>query len=245
MFAPHAFDPNHLLSLLGRPDCPQLLDVCLAQDFAEDPRVIPTATRISHDQISDAPVHGEVVVVCQKGLKLSQGAAARLRNRGVEAGFLVGGVSAWKQSGMPLIAATDLESAQLWVTGHRPNPNTLAAIWVVKRFICRTAEFMFVEPDQVDLVAQNFAAQTINQTGFEDLIDQFSLTLPALDKMAGLLRTRSSDAETAGLNAVLVGLALQHTEDLQLMDAALSLFDTIYRWAQDTASQPPKAQIHA
>jgi len=34
--------------LIGTPDCPIIIDICIDDDFKEDPRLIPTARRHSH-----------------------------------------------------------------------------------------------------------------------------------------------------------------------------------------------------
>ena len=39
---------NDLIRMLGTPDAPAIIDVCLPEDHACDPRVIPGARRMSH-----------------------------------------------------------------------------------------------------------------------------------------------------------------------------------------------------
>ena len=72
----------------------------------------PTSFRHPHTDLAAlAPILAgadAVVIVCQKGLKLSQGAAAILRTRGVAAGYLEGGVLGWAAAGEPLIPADKL-----------------------------------------------------------------------------------------------------------------------------------------
>ena len=68
-----------LARLLGTPDCPVILDVRIDEDFDDDPRFIPGATRVPFRDVGDLvdQIAGRsVVVTCQKGLKLSQGAGA-------------------------------------------------------------------------------------------------------------------------------------------------------------------------
>ena len=52
-----------------------------------------------------------VVVVCQKGQKLSEGTAAWLRHGGIEAQTLEGGFEAWKKAGEPLVRTENCRSA--------------------------------------------------------------------------------------------------------------------------------------
>ena len=67
--------PMQLMRLIGTPTAPTIVDVCTDDDFAEDPRLIPTSIRAAHRdmpsllaRLGDSPV----VVACQKGKKLSQ-----------------------------------------------------------------------------------------------------------------------------------------------------------------------------
>ena len=72
--------PAQSFRLIGTPEAPVVIDVRIAEDIAALPRLIPTSRLISHDQIAtltDPP--GRAVVVCTKGRKLSEGAAAWLR----------------------------------------------------------------------------------------------------------------------------------------------------------------------
>ena len=95
MPALNAISPDKLVRLIGRPDAPTLIDVSTDEDFAGDPRLIPGAVRRSHTTVADwAPAfagsHRPAVVICQKGLKLSQGVAAWLRHEGIAADAVEG-----------------------------------------------------------------------------------------------------------------------------------------------------------
>ena len=71
-----------LSRLVGLPGAPALVDVRSDEDYAADPRLIPSSRRRA---FRDAPAWAEayrgrsVVVVCRQGHALSQGAAAWLR----------------------------------------------------------------------------------------------------------------------------------------------------------------------
>ena len=99
MPSPTEITATQLNRLIGTPDAPVLVDVCVDEDFNEDPRLIPGAFRHAFDTIADiAPklADRKVVVYCHKGLKLSQGAAAMLRTCGVMAETLQGGIVGWR-----------------------------------------------------------------------------------------------------------------------------------------------------
>ena len=69
-----------------------LLDVRSAEEFAEGS--IPGARNVLPDRLRDevVPRNALVVTVCNHGGPRSQGAAKSLRERGIDARFLVGGV---------------------------------------------------------------------------------------------------------------------------------------------------------
>ena len=68
-----------LANLIGTPDCPVVIDVRTADDFARDSRLLPASVRRSHEQVeawSPEFTNRSVVAACNRGQKLSQGAAA-------------------------------------------------------------------------------------------------------------------------------------------------------------------------
>ena len=190
-----------LRGLIGAPDAPVIVDVCIDEDFDADPRLIPTAFRWPHDRIADlAPSLGGrgAVVVCQKGLKLSQGAAALLRSAGAPAVALEGGVFAWRDAGAPYIPAAAMparhgDGATRWVAPSGPDLATVAALWLIRRFVDRDARFLFVAPDQIAAVADRFAARALPAADpMPALLRDLALATPALDRLAAHGRERKS-----------------------------------------------------
>jgi len=71
-----------LSRLVGLPDAPVLVDVRIDEDYDADPRLLPASSRRDFKAVSTwaAEFAGRhVVVICQRGQKLSQGVAAWLR----------------------------------------------------------------------------------------------------------------------------------------------------------------------
>ena len=104
MPSPHVITPSQLARRIGLPDAPVLIDVRMPEDAAADPRSLPGSRRAAHDDVADWAEGWrgrEVVVICQKGLKLSHGVAAWLRHHGAEAETLEGGFQAWAEAGLP------------------------------------------------------------------------------------------------------------------------------------------------
>ncbi|MDB5503143.1 MAG: hypothetical protein JWR89_3045, partial [Tardiphaga sp.] len=102
---------DKLSRLIGTPTTPVLIDVRTDEDFAADPRIIPGALRRPYVTVADwakSFTGRSVIVVCQKGLKLSEGVAAWLRHAGVPAETLDGGFEAWKAAKLPAVPVAKL-----------------------------------------------------------------------------------------------------------------------------------------
>lgn len=246
---------TQLSRLIGLPDSPAILDVRVEEDFKLDPRLVPTAIRARHDQVVSLCAQigpRPIVVLCQRGKKLSEGAAALLRSNGMTAEVLEGGWSAWTAADLPAIPATALPlggTSSLWVTRHRPKIDRIACPWLIRRFIDPTAQFLFVAPNEVHAVAENFAAIPFDIEGvpyshrgelctFDALLDDFGLRTQALDRLSVVVRGADTDRhdiapQSAGLLALSVGLSRQYRDDLTQLAAGMALYDAFYRWARD------------
>jgi rhodanese-related sulfurtransferase len=247
--------PPQLMRLLGTPEAPVLIDVISDDDFNLDPRLIPSARRHSPDQMQQLlpELTGHrVVVVCQKGKKFSHGAAALLRNHGIAAEVLAGGNWAWRDAGLPLVPVASLpqpHSGGLWVTRHRPKIDRIACPWLIRRFVDPMAQFLFVPPTEVSAVADKFSATPfdIENTfwshrgplcSFDVMIEEFCLITPALTRLATVIRAADTNRpelapQAAGLLALSVGLSRQYKNDVDQLEAAMPLYDALYRWARD------------
>jgi rhodanese-related sulfurtransferase len=120
----NSISSEKLSRLIGTPSAPALVDVRIEEDFATDPRLIPGATRRSHLDVQEwaGGLAGQsVVVICQKGQKLSEGTAAWLRHGGIVAEILEGGHLAWREADLPTMPADkipkrDGRGRTVWVT---------------------------------------------------------------------------------------------------------------------------------
>jgi rhodanese-related sulfurtransferase len=246
---------------LGRPDAPLVLDVRTEEDAAKDTRRLPLSRRAGHlDAAGLAPgLQGrEVAVVCERGRKLSEGAAAWLRVQGVNARALEGGFRGWAEAGLPLLnpgalPSRDASGRSVWVTRARPKVDRIACPWLIRRFVDPEAVFLFVAPDEVAAVAERFGAIPFDVEGvfwshrgplcsFDVMIAEFGLSLPALDHLARIVRGADTAAmelapECAGLLAASLGLSRMFEDDLAQLDAGLALYDAFWRWCREAAGE--------
>jgi len=258
MASPTEITPAQLARLIATPDCPRIIDMRIDADFDDDPRLIPGASRWPHSQTDALPDGRKYILYCQKGLKLSQGAAALLRTRGITAETLIGGQFAWRDAGLPMITARalpprDLQGRTLWVTRQRPKIDRIACPWLIRRFIDPTARFLFVAPSEVFSVADKFNATAFDiedtlfshrgeTCTFDTLLDEFSLSTPALSRLATIIRGADTNRhdlapESAGLLAASLGLSRMYRDDQRQLDAGLALYDAFYRWARDATDE--------
>ena len=257
MPSPNQITTAQLSRLIGTPDCPVLIDVCIDEDFNDDPRLIPTAIRHTFTDIASlAPslLGKRVVVICQKGKKISEGSAAVLRAHGVAAEVLEGGIFAWRDADLPMVPAINIPARNsagqtVWVTRHRPKIDRIACPWLIRRFIDPNAQFLFVAPKEVQLVAEKFNATPFDieatfwshreeHCTFDTMIEEWKLENEALSRLATIVRGADTDRhdlapEAAGLMAASLGLSRMFKDDLAQLDAGMVLYDAFYHWARD------------
>ena len=97
---------SQLARLVGLPTSPVVIDVRTDEDTNADPRFLPGSIRRNALTAADwaRDFSGrDVVVVCQKGKKLSQGVTAWLLHEGVRAETFEGGLEAWRAAGGLLV----------------------------------------------------------------------------------------------------------------------------------------------
>ncbi len=261
MPAPNEITVTQLARLVGTPAAPVIVDLRTDEDFAADPDLVPTAFRHPFDAIADlVPRLADlpVVVYCQKGRKLSQGAMAILRTHGVAAEVLEGGHFAWRDSGemrVPAASLTprDASGSTVWVTRHRPKIDRMACPWLIRRFVDPAARFLFVPPADVLMVAERFSATPFDveevfwshrgeRCTFDTMLDEFGLDSAPLARLATIVRGADTNRldlapQSAGLLAASLGLSRMYRDDIAQIEAGMLLYDAFYRWARDASDE--------
>ncbi len=252
---------DKLSRLIGTANAPMLVDVRIDDDFKADPHLIPGAVRQSHRDVQDwaSGFTGQsVVVICQKGEKLSEGTAAWLRHNRIAAESLEGGHVGWKQAALPTVPADkiprrDRRGRTVWVTRSRPKIDRIACPWLIRRFIDPAAVFLFVAPAEVGAVADRFEATPFDVENvfwshrgelctFDVMVQEFGLSTPALDRLATMVRAADTarlelSPEAPGLLAASLGLSRMYDDDLEQLSAGMLLYDAFYRWCRDAAKE--------
>lgn len=252
--------PDKLARIVGTPNPPIVIDVRINDDFRLDARRIPGSIRRDFRKVLEwgPEINGPSIVLCQKGQKLSHGVAAHLRAMGIEAEVLEGGFEAWRDAKRLLVPEDkmpprDMKGRTVWVTRSRPKIDRIACPWLIRRFLDPSATFLFVPASEVELVADRFDATPFDVEGvfwshrselctFDVMIEEFGLSSEALLRLATIVRgadTARPDLapEVAGLVAVSLGLSRMFNEDLEQLEAGLTIYDAFYRWCRDATNE--------
>ncbi|NZD50578.1 chromate resistance protein ChrB domain-containing protein [Rhizobium leguminosarum] len=252
--------PDKLNRLIGTPGAPRIIDVRTEEDFALDPRLVPGSIRRAHAEVGSwvgSVDAGSVVVVCQKGSKLSHGVAAYLRHAGIDAESLEGGFEAWITGGLAVpeekLPRRDAEGRTVWVTRARPKIDRIACPWLIRRFVDPSAVFLFVSAPEVLAVGERFGAVPFDIDDvfwshrgdlctFDVMVEEFGLASKQLLRLAQIVRAADTARldlapEAAGLLAASLGLSRMYSDDLEQLEAGMLLYDAFFRWCRDATEE--------
>jgi AraC-like DNA-binding protein len=135
-----------------------------------------------------------------------------------------------------------------WITRERPKIDRIACPWLIKRFIDKDAEILYVPFDKVIVKASSMKAIPFDvpdveythykdQCTFDYFLKKHQIEDPALHTMATIVRGADTDrhdlaVQASGLWAISAGLAFNFTDDKELLDKGMLLYDALYSWAK-------------
>ena len=167
-------------------------------------------------------------------------------------------LNAWANARQPLVPDAafpprDASGRTVWVTRARPKVARIACPWLLRRFIAPAAVFLFVAPSEVTAVAERVGATPFDvegvpfshrgdQCSFDALIAEFALTTRPLKRLAAMVRGADTAppelaAEAPGLLAASLGLSRMFPDDLEQLNASMTLYDALYRWCRDATDE--------
>lgn len=154
----------------------------------------------------------------------------------------------------PPQASTETYHGRLWVTRPRPGVDRMASAWLIRRFIDPQARFGFA-PDRLsvpdgavpfDMFGVEFSHQADSCT-FETLCSMFGIHDGAVERLAAIVHDldlkdgRFGVREAPVVAAIIEGLQLAKSDDDPLLDAGMTLFDSLYRsFEQSTRLAGPR-----
>jgi rhodanese-related sulfurtransferase len=236
---------------------PLLLDVRRRAAFVSATEMAAGALRRDPDAVAQwgksLPCAATVVVYCVHGHEVSQRVAAALRERGLQASYLEGGLEeGWKAHGGALDAkARDANTR--WITRERPKIDRVACPWLIARFIDPDAEFLYVPPGQVRDAAAGSGAIPYDIPGvsfshagalcsFDAFLGHYRLADPALQHLATIVRAADTAAldqarEAPGLLAISLGLSRVFADDHEMLKHGMVMYDALYAWCAQEEAQ--------
>jgi len=135
-----------------------------------------------------------------------------------------------------------------WITRERPKIDRIACPWLIKNFVESDAEFIYVPREKVLQEARNLHAIPFDIPGveythvgdqctFDFIAKKHHLDEPAISKLADIIRAADTDKfdstpESAGLWAISAGLSQNVTNDYELLEIGMKMYDALYTWAK-------------
>jgi hypothetical protein len=131
---------------------------------------------------------------------------------------------------------------QIWVTRAGVFVDRMASAWLIRRFIDAAARFKFVADRQYragpgeqrfDMFGGEYTHEGDRCT-FETILARFELGDPALGAIGQIVHDidlkedRYARKETAGVESVLRGIALETTNDMERLERSAPVFDGLY-----------------
>ncbi len=137
-----------------------------------------------------------------------------------------------------------------WITRERPKTDRIACPWLIKKFVDKDAEIIFVPATQVLADAKRLGAKSFDAPGadythrgnkctFEVLIDEYKLgdnqALVRLAKIvhaADISEDLESDPLGPGLLAIGIGGLAVESDDQRLLEKGEFVYDALFAWCQ-------------
>ena len=136
-----------------------------------------------------------------------------------------------------------------WVTRERPKIDRIACPWLIKRFIEKDPEFLYVPAPDVLKTAEKTGAIPYDIPGvkfshagekcsFDAFLAEYKLDAPGLDKLADIVRGADTShldltPQSHGLFAISLGLSHVYADDHEMLKHGMVLYDALYAWCKD------------
>jgi len=137
-----------------------------------------------------------------------------------------------------------------FVTRKNAAVDRIACPWLIRRFVDKDAEFLYVDAGEVQRVARERDAIPYDVEGaelghvdgrcsFESILLKFKLDDPALARLARIVHGADVEAdlgstpEAAGLKAIAMGFRrLYGDRDDEKLEAQMRMYDALYEWCR-------------
>lgn len=134
-----------------------------------------------------------------------------------------------------------------WITRERPKIDRIACPWLIRKFVDKDAEFIYVPFAEVlakakELDAIPFDIPDVEFTHYNEyctfdyIVKKYKINDPAVLIISEIVRGADTDRhdiakESAGLWAISAGLSYNITDDYKLLESGMVIYDALYSWA--------------
>ena len=135
-----------------------------------------------------------------------------------------------------------------WITRERPKIDRIACPWLIKNFVDKDAEFIYVPADMVQQQAIKLNAIPFDIPGvefshyddkctFDYIVEKYKIEDAAIKTLAIIVRGADTDrhdiaSQASGLWAISAGLAYNTKDDYELLEKGMMVYDALYSWAK-------------
>ena len=137
-----------------------------------------------------------------------------------------------------------------WITREHAKVDRIACPWLIKNFVDKDAEFLFVPTDKVIQVAKEKNATPFDvpnvelghhgeECSFDAIVKKYALDKkdPALGELAKIVRgadtpNRSLTPQSEGLVAIATGFAMNSKDDFDNMAKQFHVYDALYTFCK-------------
>ncbi len=144
-----------------------------------------------------------------------------------------------------------------WITRKNVKVDRVACPWLIRRFVDKDAEFIFVEEDQLLPLAESMKAIPydaprvpeikLNHRGerctFEAIIEDYKVSDPSLQRLSLIVRAADVKgqehvaAEGIGLRSIAEGFAAMGLSDEERLARQFPVYDALYEYARRSATE--------
>ncbi|MGA2461010.1 MAG: chromate resistance protein ChrB domain-containing protein [Candidatus Bathyarchaeia archaeon] len=137
-----------------------------------------------------------------------------------------------------------------WITREKAQVDRIACPWLIKKFVDKDAEFLFVPKEQVLEMAKKENATPFDTPGvelthyeengrkcvsFDAIIKKYKIRDKALDELAEIVRGADADIADAppksvGLEAAALGFRQMARDDFENMRLQFPFYDALYSY---------------
>ena len=145
-----------------------------------------------------------------------------------------------------------------WITRKNIKVDRVACPWLIRRFVDKDAEFIFVEESELLRQAESMKAipydapripeVKLNHRGqrcsFEAIIEDYKISDPALQRLALIVRAADVKGQEAvapegiGLRSIAEGFAAMGLSDEERMARQFPVYDALYEFASASVKRP-------